>query len=109
MARKSIKIINKVYDKLLSLGCSTVVSKVRLSAYKFPNKQLEGEEEWEKKWSVLGHVNRQWYRLYAHFIGTNIDIVPDDIMSNVIEPILNPIRYRSLYEDKNLLDIFFMT
>lgn len=109
MARKSIIVINKVYDKLLSFGVSTVVSKVRLSAYKFPNKKLEGEEEWVKKWSVLGHANRCWYRLYSHFIGPNIGIVPDDIMSNVIEPILNPVRYRSLYEDKNLLDNFFMT
>lgn len=109
MARKSIIIINKVYDKLLSFGVSTVVSKVRLSAYKFPNKKLEGEEEWVKKWSVLGHANRRWYGLYSHFIGTNIRIVPDDIMSNVIEPILNPVRYRSLYEDKNMLDNFFMT
>lgn len=109
MARKAITYVNKVYDKLLSLGVSTVVSNYRLKGYNFPNKKKERENEWVKKWSVLGTPNKKWYRLYAHYIGENIDIVPDDIMSNVIEPILNPVRFRSLYEDKCLLDNFFMT
>lgn len=110
MARKAITYVNKVYDKLLSLGVSTVVSNARLKEYIFPNKKRRGGEKgWVKKWSVLGTPNKKWYRLFAHYIGDNIDIVPDDIMSNVIEPILNPVRFRSLYEDKCLLDNFFMT
>lgn len=108
MARKSIEWINKVYDKILSLGVSKVVCNKRLVAFKYPNEKNDGENDWINKWRCLGKPNTQWYRLYSHFIGNNIDIVPDDIMSNIIEPILNPVRYRSLYEDKNLLDNYFM-
>lgn len=109
MARKSIKWINKVYDYILSTGVSKIVCKKRLAAFNYPNEKKTRENEWVKKWSCLGQTNKQWYRLYSHFIGENVDIVPDDIMSNVIEPILNPVRFRSLYEDKNLLDNYFMT
>ena len=42
MARKAITYVNKVYDKLLSLGVSTVVSNARLKEYIFPNKKRRG-------------------------------------------------------------------
>ena len=110
MGRKSIETINKIYDSILSLGVSKVVCKARLNDYNFDyNIKVPGEDEWYNKWSVLGKTDKKWFRLFSSFIGNNINIVPDDIMSNVIEPILNPIRFRSLYEDKNLLDNFFMT
>ena len=110
MARKPIEIINKAYDCLLKYGVATIVCKARLNDYNFDySAKANGEDEWYKKWSKLGKTNKKWYRLYSSFIGKDMNIVPDDIMSNVIEPILNPVRYRSLYEDKNLLDNFFMT
>ena len=80
MARKSIEWINKVYDKILSLGVSKVVCNKRLVAFKYPNEKSDGENDWINKWRCLGKPNTQWYRLYSHFIGNNIDIVPDDII-----------------------------
>lgn len=106
MARKIIEYINNVYDYLLARGVSTKVMKARLKAFSFNDKHADGEEDWKQKWSVLGKTNVHLYRLYSGFIGRNINIMPDDIMSNVIEPILNPVRYRSVYEDKCMIDHF---
>lgn len=106
MARSIIGKINGVYDYLLSKGVSTKVMDFRLKAFDFQDEHAELEEEWVEKWKCLGKPNRHLYRLYSGFIGPNVNIVPDDIMSNVIEPILNPVRYRSVYEDKNMIDRF---
>ena len=107
MDRKSIYLANSIYNSILSKGVSHVVMPIRLSSYNFSDKPMIGEKEWVRKWKVLGIPNKKFYRLYSQFIGPDINIVPDDIMSNIIEPILNPVRYRSLYEDKNMLDKFF--
>lgn len=70
-----------------------------------PNKPIEGEEEWYKKWNVLGiQPNKLYYRLYSHYIGPNINIVPKNVCHNIIELILNPFRYVGYYGDKNLFD-----
>lgn len=70
-----------------------------------PNKPVEGEEEWYKKWNVLGiQPNKLYYRLYSHYIGPNINIVPKNVCHNIIELILNPFRYVGHYGDKNLFD-----
>ena len=106
MARSIIGRINGVYDYLLSKGVSTRVMDFRLKAFEFKDVHADLEEEWVENWKCLGTPNRHLYRLYSGFIGPNVNIVPDDIMSNVIEPILNPVRYRSVYEDKNMIDRF---
>lgn len=70
-----------------------------------PNKPVKGEDEWYKKWNVLGiKPNRLYYRLYSHYIGPNINIVPKNVCHNIIELILNPFRYVGYYGDKNLFD-----
>lgn len=58
-----------------------------------------------KKWSVFGiKANPIYYRLFSHYIGNNINIVPENICHDVIEPILNPFKYAKFYADKNMFD-----
>lgn len=72
------------------------------------NRPCENEKEWMEKWAVLGmKVDVLYYRLFSHYIGNNINIVPKDICHEIIEPILNPLRYIKAYEDKNIYDRLF--
>ena len=71
------------------------------------NKPCEGEDKWIEKWSVLGNANPVFYRLYSHYIGYDINILPEDICHYVIEPILNPKAYIPYYADKNIFDKLF--
>lgn len=75
---------------------------------KILNCYVEGENEWIKKWSVLGmNANPIYYRLFSHYIGHDVNIVPEDICHDVIEPILDPFRYTKYYSDKNIFDRLF--
>lgn len=70
-----------------------------------PNKEVEGEGEWIKKWRGLGITpNPIYYRLFSKYIGNDVNIVPEDICHEVIENILNPMRYAKYYADKNMFD-----
>lgn len=72
------------------------------------NKKAPGEEEWIKKWSVFGlKAKPAQYRVFSHYIGNDIKIVPEDICHDFIETILNPPRFRDYYADKNVFDILF--
>lgn len=69
------------------------------------NHSVEGESEWIDKWSVFGvKPSPVYYRLFSHYIGKNLNIVPENICHDVIEPILNPYRYTKFYSDKNIFD-----
>lgn len=69
------------------------------------NTKVDGEDEWMKKWSVFGmNLQRTQFRLFSHYIGPDINIVPEEICHAYIEPILNPILYRYYYADKNAFD-----
>lgn len=73
-----------------------------------PNKKQTGEVCWVDKWSVLGEkVNPIYYRLFSHYIGCDVNILPEDISHDVIESILNPRRYEAYYSDKNVFDRLF--
>ncbi len=105
--RKIINAINSVYDKLISLGVRIIVERrslAKIIAHSGKNKKCNGIDKWKNKWKVLGHVNKDYYRIFSQYIGEDVNIVPDDICHNVIEPILNPKRYISAYEDKCLFD-----
>jgi hypothetical protein len=72
---------------------------------KIGNKKVINEELYNKKWKQLSVlVNVDYYRIFSNYIGTNVNIVPEDISHNIIEHILNPTQYRSFYEDKNMFD-----
>lgn len=100
--------INGLYDRLLS---AAIARNERKKLYRFINNHKEwftdkpkGSAEWKEKWSVLGSTDEVFYRWYSNFIGEDLNILPDDLMHNVIEPILNPMRSRGLYADKNMFD-----
>ena len=73
----------------------------------YPNVKKQGEKEWLEKWSVFGGKKRDLllqYRLFYDYIGADINIVPEDICHDVIEPLLNPFRYCKYYADKNAFE-----
>lgn len=71
------------------------------------NTKVENEDKWIEKWSVLGKANPIYFRLFSHYIGNNLNIIPEDICRNIVEPILDPLRYVSYYADKNMFDKLF--
>ena len=67
------------------------------------NKKANGEKEWIEKWSQFGlKAKPTQYRVFSHYIGNEINIVPEDICHDFIETILNPPRFRGYYADKTL-------
>lgn len=72
-----------------------------------PNKPCPGEDQWIEKWSVLGKANPIYYRLFSRYIGNDLNIIPEDICRNIVEPILDPLRYCPYYSDKNIFDKLF--
>lgn len=68
----------------------------------FRQGRTEGEEEYIAKWRQLSRwVEPYGYRLFSHFCGPTPDIVPEDILHNIIEPIISPSKFWKEYEDKN--------
>ena len=104
------RFIQKLLRGLISIVCSRSYEKQYNNLLKrnnIPNKSHNGESEWISKWSVLGKANPIYYRLFSKYIGDDINIISEDICRNVIEPILDPLRYVAYYSDKNIFDKLF--
>lgn len=72
------------------------------------NAPQEREEEWRAKWSGLGmKPNPIYYRLFSHYVGQDMNIIPEDISHDVVEPLLCPQRFSKTYADKNFFDRLF--
>lgn len=102
-----IKRINRIYDLSLSWGIALLLKYKELGKIikkTGKNNQCDYIEEWKNKWKVLGKVNKDYYRVFSRYCGENINIVPDDLCHNIIEPILNPKRFLNAYEDKCMFD-----
>lgn len=100
----------KILRSALNLKISCFYQKYYKSLLKrnnIKNTKVENEDKWIEKWSVLGKANPIYYRLFSHYIGNNINIIPEDICRNIVEPILDPLRYVSYYADKNMFDKLF--
>lgn len=70
-----------------------------------PSQSVAHEKMFLAKWKQLSKkVDLNYYRCYSHYIGTDINIMPEDISANIVEPLLNPVRFRSVYGDKNMFD-----
>ena len=73
-----------------------------------PNKSSEHEKAWVERWSQFGiKAKPTQYRVFRQYIGDDINIVPEDICHDYIETILNPMRFRGYYADKNVFDKLF--
>jgi hypothetical protein len=67
-----------------------------------PNSPVEGEKEYVAKWQRLSHRKDPYsYRLFSRYVGNDPNITPEGICRRKIETVLNPLRYRPFYEDKN--------
>ena len=103
------KHIQRIVDKILNFIISKFLIKreIRKIIKKSGKcKNPKGLEQWYTKWKVLGIPDKDYYRVFSQYIGSTIDIVPNNISHNIIIPILNPKRYISTYADKNLFDKF---
>lgn len=111
--RKILNVISHALDKALNLVLSRFfymreIGKIMKISF-ISNKKVKGEDLWYAKWKRIGvHVNRKYYRTFSQYLDPMqhdlTNICPDDICHNYIEPLLNPIRYRSYYSDKNEFD-----
>ena len=105
--KKIILRINRIYDWLISSGVRYLASRSELRAiikHSGKNCNCKRLREWQEKWEPLGEFNKDYYRVFSQYAGEDINIVPDDLLHNIIEPILNPKRFISAYEDKCLFD-----
>ena len=65
-------------------------------------KYVEGEEKWLAHWRKYDkNLQPLCYRIFSHFIGKEKKIIPLELVSSIIEPILTPAKYREYYSDKN--------
>ncbi len=55
-------------------------------------------------WRSIGKANSIYYKLFSQMGGVGYDNVPEDLLHNVIENILNPPQYRGYFSDKNMYD-----
>ena len=69
------------------------------------NKELE--EEWLKKWGIFAmKPTPLGWKAFSGYMNNNINLVPNDVARNFIEPILTPEEYQPFYNDKNSLSMF---
>ena len=69
------------------------------------NKSVTGEKEWRLRWTFGGiKPALSYYRVFSHYIGESQNIVPEDILHDLIEPVLNSPRFTECYADKNIYD-----
>lgn len=71
------------------------------------NKARYNEIEWLKRWKEYdSSVSVASYRIFADFIGEDLNIIPLEVCANLVEPKLNPSEYIGFYGDKNSLNLF---
>lgn len=78
----------------------------------FANK-MEGEDKWLKKWRKYDkRLSPLCYRIFSHYVPQDIEIIPLELVSAIVEPVLTPLKYNAYYKDKNnfnkLLPNYFM-
>ncbi len=65
-------------------------------------KPVPGEEEWLKKWCKYDkHLKPDGYRIFSRLCGYDVNLLPMEFFSSMIEPILTPTKFSYYYEDKN--------
>lgn len=68
----------------------------------FPICEVEGEKEWMRRWRKLSrYVDVYSYRFFSRYTDNPQGIVPENVAMRYIENLLNPLKYRKYFEDKN--------
>ena len=105
---KIINAANNIYNEALMLKVHYGVVKhyhMLMKKNKISNTYVDGERDYIEKWKRLyPKVAVEDYRLFSHYIGADINIVPEAISHNIVEAILNPMEHRAYYTDKNMFD-----
>lgn len=84
------------------------VFRMRLIKNNIPiDEPAPGESEYIKFWQQFHkRVEPYTYRYFQKICGSNPHIVPEDIANRYIAPLLNPIRFRPYYSDKNMYQYY---
>ena len=108
MIRKVIKIIIRYIKRSkIRKGKANLYKKI-INEKQYLLKPVEGEKEWLFKWRKIDDkVTPYSFRIFSHYIGNDINIIPLETCATHIEPVLTPSEYTNLYNDKNLLDKLF--
>lgn len=65
-------------------------------------RRVDGEQAYRDRWHRLSPLVEPYsYRLYSRYCGPTPDIIPFDLLHNIVEPRLNPPALWLQYEDKN--------
>lgn len=63
------------------------------------------EKEWLEKWKKYDSSIKPFsYRIFSRYIGSDINIIPLELLPTLYEPILTPGQFLNYYNDKNCLD-----
>lgn len=105
--KQVINYVNSLYSKSLIYGGKVFFRRgYKKLLTQYPHKKFHSEKEYVSLWKPLQKApDLSSYRLFAQYIGEQAEIVPEDILSGIIQPLLNPIKYRPFYQDKNSFDI----
>ena len=103
ISKKILNRINTAYTKVISTVVRKLYQRNNLVLLKrHPLKRAEGEDAYIQKWKPFGRKpHLAAYRLFSQYIGPVAEIVPEDISASIIQPLLNPVKYRPFYQDKN--------
>lgn len=71
------------------------------------NNEDSSKKEWLKKWSIFPfNPTVLGWKAFSGYMNNDINLVPNDVARNFIEPILTPEEYQPFYNDKNSLSMF---
>lgn len=89
----------KSYNNL----CKKIIGKSNIDSNPVSN-----EKEWLSKWKSYNvKFSPLSYRIFSQYVGEDINIIPLEICSGIVEPVLTPELYRDYYNDKNSYDSLF--
>ena len=93
--KKACKCFSSQFKSYMhSLGLNTGIS-------------VDGEKEHLQKWGKLSrNIEPYSYRLFSRYCGNNPNIVPEEVGQRKIETVLNPLRFRAFYSDKNMYGLY---
>lgn len=78
--------------------------KSMISAHPELGKPLNDENEWLKRWGRYdNHLKPYAYRIFGRYVGNDQNIVPLEVVQNIVEPVLTPISFSEYYSDKNMV------
>lgn len=91
------KSYNNLYKKIAKINNYNINEKVR------------NEKEWLAKWNSYGiKYSPLSFKIFTKYVGNDdLNIIPLEICSGIVEPVLTPESYRDYYNDKNSYDELF--